>query len=304
MKCYQQFLSVLALLFAMPILNACQISIDTFDVEERQVEKVVEEIHRLETARIEALVNADIETLDRIMANDFLLTNPFSGVITKAEYIDAVEAKIANYLYWTIEESEVDVYADVAIITYDSHIVLKVGETYIDSPHRHTDVYEKRNGQWQAISSHTTGTYLQEAELPNLATPSPRTTVLLLADARNAGDVEATLALYTEDGEFSVEPPPPDRVGLYKGQDELRDWYEWLTPQNQVVHSEILDIDGDTVTVREVYTDETLQSMGLDEAYFDVVYVLRDGKIASHAATFTPESLAELEAALENLEEK
>ena len=116
-------------------------------------------------------------------------------------------------------------------------------------------------------------------------------------DALNAGDVDATMALYTDDIIFKFVPmvPPP---GTYIGTEQVRLFMEGLVAGNFKIQFEILQVLGDTAVTRiKTWMDPTIQ-LGIAPMEMIVVYHIEDGKIKSAVNIFIDESLAKLQAAM------
>ena len=85
-------------------------------------------------------------------ATDFELINPLGETVPREAYIDSGDA--FAYTAWKpISPIRVRVHGDSAVIRYESEIELHGTRGH----YWHTDLYEKRNGQWQAVWSQTTG---------------------------------------------------------------------------------------------------------------------------------------------------
>lgn len=117
-----------------------------------------DDIRAVERARLRALVTADVETANRLHADDFQLINPLGGAMSKAEYLGAIASGDIDYLVWEPETIEVKLHGDVAVIRYRAELQIKVRAVPEAPTGRfwHTDVYERRNGAWQVVWSHAT----------------------------------------------------------------------------------------------------------------------------------------------------
>ena len=103
----------------------------------------------------EALKNKDKTKLESIVADDYVGIGWDGKISSKAESIAngiAADTKLDSY---TLDPVKVRVYGDVAIAT--SGDTEKSSFKGKDTSGRWvwTDVYAKRNGRWQAISSHS-----------------------------------------------------------------------------------------------------------------------------------------------------
>jgi hypothetical protein len=111
----------------------------------------------LEKRRLRSLVTGDLTTAGQLHAEDFQLINPLGGALSKDEYLGMIRSGDLTYLVWEPEEIEVRIYQDAAALRYRARIENVVRG--LKNPLRkywHTDVYEKRNGQWQVVLSHAT----------------------------------------------------------------------------------------------------------------------------------------------------
>jgi hypothetical protein len=118
---------------------------------------VADEIRAIERERLRALVEADIETARWLHADDFQLINPAGVTLSKTEYLGAIASGSLDYLTWEPEAIEVRLYSGVAIIRYRSQAqAVAAGQKTPLRRFWHTDVYEKRDGRWQAVWSQAT----------------------------------------------------------------------------------------------------------------------------------------------------
>ena len=104
----------------------------------------------------EALVKADVATLNELCADEARLTSPDGKLETKADFVGQVksgEYKTANP---STTELQVDIHGEIAVATF----VWKAAETLksekIAYHYRFTDVWVKRDGRWQVIASQGT----------------------------------------------------------------------------------------------------------------------------------------------------
>jgi len=119
-----------------------------------------------------------------------------------------------------------------------------------------------------------------------------------MADALNAGDVEATMALFTDDAIVKIlfgNVLPPES---YIGSEQVRFLMEDLVAMNFKIQIEILQVLGDiAVTRSKTWHDATIQ-LGIAPMEMVEIYPIEDGKIKGFVSILTNESLAKLQAAL------
>jgi Domain of unknown function (DUF4440) len=109
-------------------------------------------IRATERQRLRALLKHDFDTANKLHADDFELINPLGEAVSKEDYIDSGDA-FAYKVWKPISPIRVRVHGDSAVIRYESEIEIHG----IRGHYWHTDLYEKRNGQWKIVWSQTTG---------------------------------------------------------------------------------------------------------------------------------------------------
>ncbi len=117
-----------------------------------------DELRALEQERLAAFVAKDVETLRRLHADDFEMVNPGGQAVSKPEYLNGLGAGFIEYRLWEpASDIDVRVYGDGAVLHYRSHIEMAVqGEAQPRQSFWQTEVYEKRDGRWQAVLSQAT----------------------------------------------------------------------------------------------------------------------------------------------------
>lgn len=120
--------------------------------------KASAEVRAAETARLKALVDADLPTLRRLHADDFELVSADGSVLTKATTLDLVGTGALDYLAFTpVSELRVRVHGDSAVVRYKSQLDVKAeGSGRLTHYAWHTDLYERRDGRWQVVWSQAT----------------------------------------------------------------------------------------------------------------------------------------------------
>jgi hypothetical protein len=115
------------------------------------------ELRTIELDRLRSLVAADLATAKRLHADDFQLINPRGGTLSKDQYLGDIASGALDYLEWKPGEIQVRMYGDSAVMRYQAHMKVSVrGSAGRDVTTWHTDLYEKRNGQWQVVWSQAT----------------------------------------------------------------------------------------------------------------------------------------------------
>ena len=112
---------------------------------EQEVVKVSDEI-------IQALGRTDIVALDRLYADDYILTQSF-GITTKAQLLDAWKSGSLKYTSCSDKDRSVRVYDDTAVTT--GILMLKGQNQNADftSNTRYTGVWVKQQGRWRLVAA-------------------------------------------------------------------------------------------------------------------------------------------------------
>ena len=121
-------------------------------------EAEADEIRTLERGRLRAMVARDVERAGELHTEDFQLVNPVGRTYTKAEYMGDIASGEIDYHVWEPEAIGVRISGDLAVVRYRAEMEISVGGS--EFPRRrlwHTDVYERREGQWQVVWSQATG---------------------------------------------------------------------------------------------------------------------------------------------------
>jgi hypothetical protein len=115
-------------------------------------------IRATEAERLRALVEADMDVAGSLHADDFQLINPAGGTLSKEEYLGAIASGGLDYLVFEpVSEVRVRLYDQAAVIRYQSQLQIVIdGQDMGLSHFWHTDLYEQREGRWQAVWSQAT----------------------------------------------------------------------------------------------------------------------------------------------------
>ncbi|MEW6734973.1 MAG: nuclear transport factor 2 family protein [Acidobacteriota bacterium] len=113
-------------------------------------EKIVEQ---LEIDLIEAFRKSDIKELNRILADEFIITDPNGPSFTKAAYLAGMASGKISFEYLAINQLEVRINDDIAVVSGKATAKGRSEKGSYNGQYSFTDVYVKRQGYWQAILS-------------------------------------------------------------------------------------------------------------------------------------------------------
>jgi uncharacterized protein (TIGR02246 family) len=118
-------------------------------------------ISRLVHEWLDALVKNDLNALDRIIADDYVITNSDGSVLGKQQDMEPLKAGL-KFESAAVEDLKVRVYGDAAVVTGVTTFKGSFNGRAFAARERFTDVWVRRNGRWQAVAS-------QETRLPKQA---------------------------------------------------------------------------------------------------------------------------------------
>ncbi len=113
-----------------------------------------QEVLALERAWAAAYLAADVKTLDRLEAPEWICTSDKGEVFRKADDLRAVGDGSYKATVFEMSDLAVQVYGDTAVVTgRQTEEATYKGED-ASAVYRITDVWLRRDGRWQAIASH------------------------------------------------------------------------------------------------------------------------------------------------------
>lgn len=126
----------------------------TTNPNEDQMSCATNSLPEIERLRLRALVRADVDAAGPLHADDFQLITPNGSEMTKEDYLGSIAAGRLRYQVFE-PVSNIAVLGDgpVAVLRYQARISFDEGPGLTCW---HTDSYELRDGQWQAVWSQAT----------------------------------------------------------------------------------------------------------------------------------------------------
>ena len=113
--------------------------------------EIEQHVRQLNDDWVKAMVRADVETLNRVMADDFFFTYPLEGD-DKAQFISDITSGDLKIEHISREQVSVRLFGNTAVLTArDSARWLYHGRE-LSGQYKVMGVYIERNGQWQLCS--------------------------------------------------------------------------------------------------------------------------------------------------------
>src|SRR5713101_6982780 len=98
----------------------------------------------------------DVAQLERLLTDDFILTNPAGFVASRSEYLDGVKADTATYESVTNHDQVVNVYDNAAVVTGSTIVKGRYAGNEIGGEFRFTNVFIKGKIGWQCAATQLT----------------------------------------------------------------------------------------------------------------------------------------------------
>ena len=116
-----------------------------------------DELREIERRRLAALVAGDIDAARSLHADDYELVTPGGRRLDREDYLGGVGSGELHYLtFEPASDIRVRLHAGVAILRYEARIEMEMSDGVDRGRFWHTDIYERRNGSWQAVWSQAT----------------------------------------------------------------------------------------------------------------------------------------------------
>ena len=113
------------------------------------------EVVELEAEIRAAQLAADVEALDRLIAEELLFTGPDGKLGTKAQDLAAHRSGVVRIReHQPIELRIRRIGADVAIVALLTRLVVEVGGSVVQGTYRYTRVWAHEHGAWRVAGGH------------------------------------------------------------------------------------------------------------------------------------------------------
>ena len=105
-----------------------------------------------QSARIKAMIDADIDALESYLADDLTYSHTTGWTETKSEFLSTVESETIDYVSVTPRDVEVRIYGDIAVITGLSRMQGAVNDRPVSFTIRFLDVSRRVGDSWQLVA--------------------------------------------------------------------------------------------------------------------------------------------------------
>jgi hypothetical protein len=147
-------LVVIATVVVGSAMAACRITTP----QPRPAASVADEVRSTTETLLNALVAADVPTLQRLHATDFQAVTPDGSVLSRDGFLHAGASGDLDFRRFdAIAAKQIRVHGDAAAVRYEATIdIVVAGMGRLRHNIWQTDLYEHRDGRWQVVWSQAT----------------------------------------------------------------------------------------------------------------------------------------------------
>ena len=109
-----------------------------------------------QAARFQAMLNADVATINDILADDLVYAHTTGKIVTKASLVENIGSGAVDYQKMELTDSNVRIFGDVAVITGSANMQVNVGDRINRLSIRFIEVYVAKDSHWQLVSWQST----------------------------------------------------------------------------------------------------------------------------------------------------
>ena len=115
-----------------------------------------EELLKLESAFADAVIKNDLESIGRIVADDWIIVDPNGEIVDRTRFFEVIKSGALTHDIMESEDFRVRVYGESAVVTAITSTKGKFMGQEFSTRERATDVFVKREGRWQCVLTHLT----------------------------------------------------------------------------------------------------------------------------------------------------
>ena len=142
--------------YSKPYVAALMIAISYLPAlaNRSQQSKDVAELSRLESVWNDAYTRGNVEPLDRLLADDLIVTMSDMATLDKAQSIGLLRSGHLKFPRYETSDIRIRVYKGAAVVTGRLQRTRTVNGNNVDDDWRFTKVYVRRSGKWQVVAWH------------------------------------------------------------------------------------------------------------------------------------------------------
>jgi len=114
----------------------------------------IAELRRLEKVWNDAQLSSDAAALDRLWADDLVVTVPNMPLMDKTESLQFVRSGKIKFQIYKTSDLRIRVYRDSAVVTGQLERTRSDNRGEFEDDWRFTKVYVRRGGRWQVVAWH------------------------------------------------------------------------------------------------------------------------------------------------------
>ncbi|SRR6266404_1279273 len=115
-----------------------------------------EELLKLEDEFARAVANNDVEALDGLLADGWIIVDPDGGIIDKARFLGVIRSGALSHESMENTDLRVRVYGNTAVVTALTTSKGKFMGQDFASCERATDIFVKHTDRWQCVFTQLT----------------------------------------------------------------------------------------------------------------------------------------------------
>ena len=115
-----------------------------------------EELLKVEKEFAETIVSNDLESLRRLVADDWIIIDPNGEIVDRARFFEVIKSGSLTHDIMGSEDVRVRIYGDSAVVTAITRTKGKFMGQEFSTQERATDVFVKRDGRWRCVLTHLT----------------------------------------------------------------------------------------------------------------------------------------------------
>ena len=139
---------------AICVVAIAAVGVTLTPARESREARDLKELSRLESVWNEAHLRGDAGALDRLWANDLVVTVPDMPVMDKSESLAFMRSGKMKFLRYQTSDLRTRVYGDAAVVTGQLERERDSANKEFEDDWRFTKVYVRRNGRWQVVAWH------------------------------------------------------------------------------------------------------------------------------------------------------